>query len=153
MSSTYEDALRTAKADLIAAIQQRDNWNLEIGRLSQLVKSLAAAAGVPVGETDHPVASSVGFTDVVLAVVNRSSKALSAQQVKETLAMFDYDLNGYSNPLAHIHQTLKRLSAQSKIIDLGNGSYKRAALYEALLNAGTEDFRPKLGYHKLPGKR
>jgi hypothetical protein len=152
-SNTYEAALNKAKADLIAAIKERDRWNLEIGRLTQLVKSLAVATGVPSAASDGSSSSPVGFTELVLAVVTRSPNALSAQDVKDALRVFGYDLSAYSNALAYIHQTLKRLAAQKKIVNLGNGTYRRTALYETLLNVRVQDFKPKLGFHKLPGKK
>jgi hypothetical protein len=44
--SSYDTTLKKAAQDLEAAIQERDRWNLEVGRLNQLVTALSAAVGV-----------------------------------------------------------------------------------------------------------
>jgi len=133
MIPTYDSALQKASADLAAAIQERDRWNLEVARLTHLVVSLSAAAGVaPLARTKK--GETVGFTEVVLAVVTRSPQAMSAQDVRNAMVAFGHDLSSYSNPLAHIHQTLKRLATQGRIVEV-DGAYKRTALYETLLKA------------------
>src|SRR5215469_1879430 len=132
MTPAYDSALQKASEDLAAAIQERDRWNLEVARLTHLVVSLSTAAGVaPLASTKK---GGVGFTEVVLAVVTRSPQAMSAQDVRNAMVAFGHDLSSYSNPLAHIHQTLKRLATQGRIVEV-DGAYKRTALYETLLKA------------------
>src|SRR5437016_5671747 len=114
-SDTYKAALRKAKNDLADAMHKRDYWNLEIGRLQQLVKSLAASVEKKSGEQTEPrkkvsLSALVGvrFTDMVQSIVNRSEdEGISASEVKKALEERGYDLSEYSNPSALIHQTLK----------------------------------------------
>lgn len=130
-ANTYKDAYRQAMVDLIKAIKERDRWNLEIAKLQQLVASLKATVE-PTSAEEAPE-ENVGFTDLVLGIVNRSATPLTPAQVKSTMLLFGYDVTQYSNPLAMIHQSLKRLATQGRIQDLKNGSYKRTALFEMLL--------------------
>lgn len=134
---TYTQALRKAKAQLIRAIQEREKLDLEIARLNQLVKALSAEL-----ETDKPtrfdameetLASGVGFTDVIKSIVNRSEKPMTPKHVRDMVVMSGYDLSRYANPMAMIHQTLKRLAEQNRIREFSDGTYGRTALYEALL--------------------
>src|SRR5208283_2099460 len=118
-SVAYKDALSQAKAELIEAIGKRDHWNMEIARLSQLVKSLSASVDRRFAEAEEALDANVGFTELALGLVNRSPTALSPAQVKSTFTLLGYDLGRYSNPLALIHQTLKRLAVQGKIRDMG----------------------------------
>jgi len=140
-SDTYQAALQKAKAELIGAIQERDRLNLEIARLQQLVDSLQTTLDPSTKEAR--VAENVGFTELVLGLVNRSGVALTAGHIRQLFVLSGFDLKHYSNPLALIHQTLKRLAEQRKIRDLGNGTYKRHALYEALLNSEPKKLRPQ----------
>jgi hypothetical protein len=143
-SDAYRDALNKAKAELIQAIKQRDHWNMEVARLGQLVESLSVSVDPKFAGMEEALAAGVGFTELVLGIINRSSKPLSPAQVKGTFVLFGYDVSGYSNPLALVHQTLKRLASQGKIREMADGTYKRSPLFEQLLNT-TGDGRPRLG--------
>lgn len=139
-SDAYKQALLKAKADLIAAIKQREHWNLEVARLDQLVKALSAEVGESrtLGAMVEALQTGVSLNDLVLSVVNNSEQAVSPLRVRSLLQFYGYDMTRYSNPMAMIHQTLKRLAEQGKIQDIKNGTYKRSALYEALLKIGTK---------------
>lgn len=134
----YKEALSKAKAQLIKAIQQREHLSLEVARLEQLVKALSVEIEKPahLNATEEVLQTGVRLKDLVLGAVNRSALPVSALVVRSQLNFYGYDLSKYSNPMAMIHQTLKRLAEQGHIRDMGNGSYKRSALYEALLRAG-----------------
>lgn len=59
-------------------------------------------------------APDIRFTDLVHGIVD-SSKGVSASDVKRKLERKGYDLSEYANPLALIHQTLKRLERSGRI--------------------------------------
>src|SRR5205085_1576216 len=112
MADAYKTALEQAKADLAYAVQRRDHWNVEIGRLQQLVNGLAAS--VEKKDEMVPVTTmemlGVGITDLVHSVIRSSKVGMSASDVREALTTRGYDLSGYSNELALVHQTLKRMA-------------------------------------------
>jgi hypothetical protein len=138
-SGAYKQALQKAKAELIKAIRQREHWNLEVARLDQLVKALSAEVekdGPNLDAFEETLHTGVTFNDIVLSVVNRVPTAVSPLLVRSQLQFHGCDLTRYSNPMAMIHQALRRLAEQGRIQDMKNGTYKRSALYEALLKAG-----------------
>jgi len=130
--NVYEAALIKAKLDMIEAINQRDRLNLEIARLQQLVASLTAT--INPGAKEDVGSDNVGFTELVLGLVNRTSAPVTPTHIKQSLELSGFSLKHYSNPLALIHQTLKRLSDQGKIHELEGGNYKRHSLYELAAN-------------------
>ena len=127
MSDAYRVAFQKAEADLINAIKQRDTWNLEIARLQQLVKSLAVAAGSSVRV--ELLEGQLGLSDLVQSVVCNSARQMTAIEVRDAIVKSGYDLSGYANALALIHQTLKRLAAKGTIRNAGNGRYGRPIGY------------------------
>ena len=130
----YKAALEKAKTQLIHAIKQRDFWNLEIIRLQQLYKSLLDAQGPNLSAMeDALIAGQVGFSDLVQSIVSRSTGPVTATEVRDGVWASGYDLRDYSNALALIHQTLKRLAEKGHIKSLGDGRYTRSPFYEALL--------------------
>lgn len=137
----YKQALQKAKADLINAIRQREELNLKIARLDQVVKALSAELekAPNLEALENALRTGVTFNDLVLSVVNRVPVAVSPIWVRSQLQFHGCDLTRYSNPMAMIHQALKRLAEQGKLHDLKNGTYKRTALYEALLKIGENE--------------
>jgi hypothetical protein len=133
----YTQALRKAKADLAEAIKQRDHWNIEVARLNQLVKALADQLDEPPpGKlSERALIAAAGLTDLVHAVINRSSSPLSPKDVRDRLLAEGLDVTRYSNPMAMIHQSLKRLAEQGRIRELASGGYTRNAFYDALLKS------------------
>jgi|SRR5579864_2137621 len=144
VSDTYKTALQQAKVDLANAITQRDYWNTEIARLQQLVRSLAAASANPatIEAIEKTLIGQISLADIVQSVVNRSVFPISATNVRDAVIEAGYDLSGYANALALIHQTLKRLSAKGSISDQGDGTYQSSML-EAI--KGLSAVRPPPG--------
>ena len=137
-NSAYDPALQKASEELATALEERDRWILEVARLYNLVISLSTAAGltpVAVGEK-----GTFSFTETVLATVTRTPEPMSAVQVRDAMVSFGQDLSKYSNPLSHIHQTLKRLAVQGRLVEI-NGTYKRTPLYESLLRVSSKGQR------------
>jgi hypothetical protein len=134
---SYDDALRTARADLIRAIMDRDKLNLEIARLQQLVKALtfAAVKGEKKGRIAQAFEAALGFTETVLTIVRTSKNAVSARDIRDRLNDLGYDLGKYANPLGFVHSVLGRLVEQEKIRETQPGFYVfNDAFYIALLH-------------------
>jgi hypothetical protein len=100
--------------------------------LQQLVKSLAASVEkrpFDVKDERKPLSLNalvgVRFTDIVHSIVNNSEhEGVSASDVKKKLQEKGYDLSDYSNPVALIHQTLKRLAKDGRIERREDGKYE-----------------------------
>lgn len=131
MTGTYDAALKKAAEELETAMRERDRLNLEIARLTQLLASLSSAAGIePFAVV--PRGKAPGFTELIMAAVTAAGGPIAAREVRDQMLGYGHDLSGYSNPLAHIHQTLNRLAEQGRLRDMGDGTYKRTVLYEAI---------------------
>ncbi len=134
---SYEDALRTARADLIRAIMDRDKLNLEIARLQQLVKALTFAAikDSQARTSQENFEAALGFTEIVLTIVRTSKEAVSARDIRDRLNDLGYNLSKYANPLGFVHSVLGRLVEQEKIRETQPGFYVfNNAFYIALLH-------------------
>ena len=121
----YMDAFEKAQSDLSEAFKQRDYWTLEVAKLEQLVKSLAAVSA-PAGRAEQIAEQrdEIGVQDVVFTCIRQFGERLSATDVRDRLNLMGYDLTRYSNPLAVIHSAIKRLSDGKFIEDaVGDGKY------------------------------
>ena len=133
---TYEQSLEQARGELANAVRERDRWNLEILRLQSLVKALAATSAKDerIEQMNAELQNYVELAPAIEALVKRSPTPITPLEVRDSLMSFGYDIGRYANPMAMIHQTLKRLSADRRIRALSGGKYTRTALYDALLN-------------------
>ena len=133
---TYEQSLEQARGELANAVRERDRWSLEILRLQSLVKALAATSRKDerIDQMNAELQNYVELPAAIEALVKRSPMPITPLQVRDSLMSYGYDIGRYANPMAMIHQTLKRLSADRRIKALPGGQYTRTALYAALLN-------------------
>lgn len=119
---TYLSSLRQARIDLAHAIEERDQLNLRILRLQQLVKALSSATNEG-NETFEHLAARLGFTDAVLTVLRNSKGELTARNIRDRMVEMGYELGRYANPLGFIHTVLNRLVAQGKIRQSAPGCF------------------------------
>jgi len=130
-SQHLKQALTQAQLELGNAIQHRDHWNLEVIRLQSVVKSLAI--GAVRTEKEEQIAEEMNFqlglAQTIEAILNQSGGYFSPVEMRDTLRTLGYDLARYANPLALIHQTLIRLTADRRIQSV-NGKYTRSRFYE-----------------------
>lgn len=137
-SGEFTQALEEARRQLATAIQERDRWNLEVVRLHNLVRTLAfnAQNAQRAEEVQHEIQHQIGIAQAIESFVNGARNPISPVEVRDGLLFYGYDIGRYANPLALIHQTLKRLVAAGRIREHGRtGRYTRSAFYEALLKA------------------
>ncbi|HTA60020.1 MAG TPA: hypothetical protein VK805_17825 [Candidatus Baltobacteraceae bacterium] len=133
----YLSALQKAQAALVQAVNDRDELNLKIVRLQQLVKVLTGATENEApgsNETIENLSARIGFTEAVLTILRNSRDELTARNIRDRMVELGYELGKYANPLGFIHSVLGRLEAQGKIRQTAPGTYAfRDAFYEALL--------------------
>ena len=133
----YKDALEQARNELVYAKNQSSHWYLQVIRLQNLVKALESRAErVKIGDQ---LRFHSELTETIEALVNQTAEPMSPTQVRDDLVFLGFDIARYANPLAMIHQTLKRLADNHRIHSLGEGRYTRTALYDALLKASWND--------------
>lgn len=150
----YQKALDTATAELQELFRQKDEIEKRIAKLRQTVASLSALNKDDESEEDETVhipsqmqrnaamvvntvaaamaGRIIGFTDAVREVLKASGDYMTPLEVKDGLLRMGINLEAkYSNPLAVIHTTLKRLHENievSKRTDKhGNTTYRWGA--------------------------
>src|SRR5260370_27123700 len=127
----YKQHLEQARRELAYAVSQRDHWNLEILRLQQVVKALAISAvhAEQAERTNIEWQAYVELAQAIEALVNGSANPITPIQVRDALSFYGYDIARYSNPMAMVHQTLKSLASNGRIVELEDGRYTRTGLY------------------------
>ena len=122
---SYKNALAQAQADLSAAVQERAKWTREVGRLEQLVKSLAS---VVIQNSSDTVSELVGLQELVFSCICSSPTPVTAGEIWQWLLNLGYDPQRYKNPLAVVHSALNRLQRAGQIMSVGIGRFAAVAL-------------------------
>jgi hypothetical protein len=132
----YRKQLEQARQALAQAVRKRDDWQLEILRLQQIVNALAVSAdSAEIQERANAEWQVyIELAQAIEALVNNSTSPLTPIQVRDHLLFYGYNIGRYSNPMAMIHQTLKRLATDGRIRMLRGGVFTRTEMYESLLN-------------------
>lgn len=135
----YKKALEAARAELADLTHQKDEIDKRIAHLRQTVVSLAALSeDEDGGEVYVPSAfqrqvlssqkmaaealiamagKKIGFSDVCRDVLKTANDYMTPVEIRDALIRMGINLDAkYTNPLAVIHRTLKRLE-ESKAID------------------------------------
>lgn len=134
----YHKALETARTELTELLRQNEEIEKRIARLRQTIASLSALSEegeVPVEDDKVRIPGAldlfareasaaaqsiygrtIGFSDAVREVLKAGGNFMTPVQVKDGLIRMGIDLESkYSNPLAVIHTTLKRLEANGEV--------------------------------------
>jgi chromosome segregation ATPase len=120
MRGSYKKAIEDLKTELEALVPKRDEINFRIDRIQTSITALANMLDDPneklaeLAEMNDIVGPS-GLTDAVSKVVRSNLNGFTAVEVRDVLEATRFDLSKYSNALAAIHTTLKRLEAAKKI--------------------------------------
>jgi multidrug resistance efflux pump len=133
---TYKEALERARLELANALAQRDSWNLKIVRMQGLVKALSTRVAERENAEEYEVEANryVNLMQAIEAIINQENGPMAPLQVREALTNHGYDLSSYANPMAMVHQTLRRLSEQGKIRAFPNGLYLRGFMLDHLFH-------------------
>ena len=102
-SEDYRRALEAAVREYEALGEQRQQIDRRLAELAQTMSTLSRLCGIV------PTVS-VGLTDACRLVLRGAGLAMSPTEVRERLKSFGFDLTRYTNDLAAVHTTLKRLN-------------------------------------------
>jgi len=102
-SEDYRRALEAAVREYEALGEQRQQIDRRLAELAQTLSTLSRLCGIV------PTVS-VGLTDACRLVLRGAGLAMSPTEVRERLKSFGFDLTRYTNDLAAVHTTLKRLN-------------------------------------------
>lgn len=125
--SDYRRTLETATAELSGLIEEaeelddrRDKLTNRISALRDIVFALSNVLGIDPKLTypelyPESIEPETGFTDAIREVLKSSNKYLSPVDIRNELRERGFNLMKYRNPLAAIHQILKRLAIGNEI--------------------------------------
>ena len=101
-SDDYRRALEAAVREYEALGEQRQQIDRRLAELAQTLSTLSRLCGIV------PTVS-VGLTDACRLVLRGAGLPMTPTEVRERLKSFGFDLARYTNDLAAVHTTLKRL--------------------------------------------
>lgn len=113
--------LDTLIADLKESMQILREKEKHITGLAAAIRSLAGVCEDEEIKASYllaleEVSGKPGFVDAVRAALKESTRPLTATQIKESILMSKkMDLSGYSNPMASIHTTLRRMKEKGDV--------------------------------------
>jgi hypothetical protein len=113
---------------LTKALEQKNTAQIEIDRVSEAIRGLAYTCEDPNKTTAFmemlaEAGTRVGFASAIRSVLALHKKGLTAKQVRDAIQNGEImDLSAYSNPLASIHTTLRRLVEQGEAAPFGTGT-------------------------------
>jgi hypothetical protein len=103
MSDDYRRALEAAVREYEALGEQRQQIDRRLAELAQTMSTLSRLCGIV------PTVS-VGLTDACRLVLRGAGLPMTPTEIRERLKAFGFDTNRYTNDLAAVHTTLKRLN-------------------------------------------
>jgi hypothetical protein len=146
MSDNFKSALADAKRDLSSLVEERAAIDSDIHRTTQLIKQLAAHAGIDSDEALAPltVYENRGLTSGVRSALKQSGKWTTAGEVRERLLSFGYELSSYASASAVINTVLNRLVEQrlvAKEPQDGTMRYRWKSAGDVILKKGWQETR------------
>jgi hypothetical protein len=144
-TNPFETALKEARKALTEALEERNAIERRIVSLKQTVEGLAALCEpesdedfVQVNGGSLPEGYNTSLTDAIRRIFSESKEPmLSPPQVRDALLAMGVNLAKYKQPLVPIHNTLKRLEAQSELVPFrdNNGDVRGYRWVTALARA------------------
>ena len=104
----YRHALEAAAREYEALGAQRQQIDKRLAELAQTISSLSRLCGF------EPTVS-LGLTDACRLVLRGAGVPLTPVDVRDRLKAFGFDLSRYTNDLAAVHTTLKRLNEAEEL--------------------------------------
>ena len=102
-SDDYRRALEAAVREYEALGEQRQQIDRRLAELAQSMSTLSRLCGIV------PTVS-LGLTDACRLVLRGAGLSMTPTEVRERLKAFGFDTSRYTNDLAAVHTTLKRLN-------------------------------------------
>jgi hypothetical protein len=120
----YRRALASARAEYDGLIQQRVDLEKRILHLKQTIDSLAALCGAEETKSHRSNAtkarfpSSISITSATRQILTEADSPITPKGLRDALVQRGVDVAQYANPLAVIHNTLRRLHRQGEAIQI-----------------------------------
>ncbi len=129
MQNAYSAALDACLSELERFVRERAVLAKQISQKDQAIRTqietaMSLSKQIPENDVRHVrllalagevPATEQQLTEAVLDALYRSENALTPKEVKKTLESSRFDFSRFTNPLASIHSTLRRLSNRPEI--------------------------------------
>jgi hypothetical protein len=122
----FEKLLESALEKRSELLETRMEIERQIAQQGKTVEALSEIL-------DMGVATDLGFKDATTLVIRSAKAALAPTEIRDELRRLGYDIDSYSNPMASLHQVLKRLEAQNEIEEVQSLDSKKR--YQAVAGA------------------
>jgi hypothetical protein len=132
-NDTYEHGFEAAKAELIELSNQRAAIDRRISRLKLYLSAAEGVMDKPAGSIQTAFAAE-GLKENCLDILRAAYKSLTPAEVVYELREYGVDIDRYSNPVAVVTTTLKRLLDSGEVVE------------EELLPSGKKAYRTKEGF-------
>lgn len=125
MSHPFDQTMNDLFAKLESAVKQRQDADIQITTNSAAIRALANTCEDEDEKGEYilrleELSGKQGFTDAVRSVM-RAGAAMKPVHIRDLIVLLKkMDLKGYSNPMASIHTTLRRMEASGEIEELQN---------------------------------
>jgi hypothetical protein len=86
--------------------------------LAALLEELPQVGFAPTAESDQSLSEGVGVSEAIRFVLAEAKCPLSPPEVKAFLSSRGFKFHEYANPMAVVHNTLKRLAMQGELMAL-----------------------------------
>jgi hypothetical protein len=122
-----EAQLKAAEKEAEELMQEKMLIDMRLGHLSQTIQALTSLLQSqpvePVVFADgDELFGETGITGAIRFLLTNSKLPLSPTQIRTELMDKGFDLSSYSNAMAVIHNTLKRLDSQGELMTVKNPS-------------------------------
>lgn len=104
----FKQTLETARRTRDELIQKRAAIDRELMQQSRVIAAISEFLG-------ESIDSDIGITEATLMVVRAADTPMTPLEVREGLRKIGYDIDSFSNPMASLHQVLKRLEEKGEI--------------------------------------
>ena len=104
----FTKALHSARRRRDEIVQERETLDEELVQQSRAIAALAELLGES-SDTD------IGLTGATQLVIGTSKKPLTPPEIRDELKKIGYHIDHFSNPMASLHQVLKRLEDRGSI--------------------------------------
>jgi hypothetical protein len=153
----YQKALDAARAEIQEVLAQRTQLDERLNQLKKIVDAISALLE-PAPETPGYGEilnewTDMGISNAIRQILSESSGPMSPVGIRDELIKRGFSLTEYANPLAVIHNTLKRLLMQEEILGVRDRTqqivaYARRTVppppsIDAMYNVGTATDSPE----------
>ena len=109
------------KAELVELVKRRNAAETRINQISHAMEAMAntcedAAQRAAYRDEIRSLTARVGFQEAIREALETQDEGMTAVEIRDCIMFFQWmDLDAYSNPLASIYTTLRRMKGNGEV--------------------------------------